>query len=406
MDWLTGGLLVPVTLLAVETAAAQQTWIVDRMNRPGTDFTDLPAAVAAAAPRDILHLRATSSPLDYYSAPAAIDGKPLTIRGEGPATRLAGRFEVRNVAFGESFVFADLSFEGRSDTNWVGFGFTSNAGTIVLSDVRVAGLLDISLLGPINRWVDCALVVVTGCQIDVADAPWRVERTRLAVANSDFEHSSPNLISSLYWPGVLDLQDSTLWSTNSEFRGPSTSLTTPPLSFAASPPLYLCRSTVYLGPGTAVVGGVDGAGSRRPGFSNACFGDPDLPEVYLDGSVQTIGGLGSSIVYHHTDLSGLSHTLTPTTLQLDHLYGPPGASLLVLGPLTSTPWSGAGVGPVFVDLPSAWSDLRLALVPGPSTRTFAVPPGIPPGTVLGAQALTLIPPATLLTSNVTAIVFP
>ena len=63
---------------------AQRTWIVDRWNRPGADFTDLPAATAAAADGDLLFLRATvasSSLVDCYLAPT-IQGKGLTIYGE------------------------------------------------------------------------------------------------------------------------------------------------------------------------------------------------------------------------------------------------------------------------------------------------------------------------------------
>lgn len=37
---------------------AQRTWTVDRSNGPGTDFTDLPPAVAAAAPGDTILVRA------------------------------------------------------------------------------------------------------------------------------------------------------------------------------------------------------------------------------------------------------------------------------------------------------------------------------------------------------------
>lgn len=56
------------------------TWIVDASNGPGTNFTDLPAAVAAAASGDTIIVRA-----GVYSHFEGV-GKALTILGDGPST--------------------------------------------------------------------------------------------------------------------------------------------------------------------------------------------------------------------------------------------------------------------------------------------------------------------------------
>ncbi|MGE3173874.1 MAG: hypothetical protein AB7O97_14715 [Planctomycetota bacterium] len=395
-----------MALAMAPAVLAQQTWIVDRLNRPGTHFRDLPAAVAAAAPRDVLMLRATSDPNQFYSTPGVIDGKPLTVVGEGASTYVLGVVEVRNIPAGESFVFRGLHFEGRPG-NAHNLVLDANAGAIVLSEVQIGGVQGFSLISSASTWTDCALVVVERCNVDVADGPFGIVRSKVVVTSSTFVHTSPLSFSlGVFLPGTLKLSDSELWITASTIRGPSAITSTPPRAFFASPPLLACRSTAHLGPGTTLVGGLDGTGLQLPAMGNTCVSGQAQPEVYLDPTVITVGGLGVNIVFHHGDLAGLSYTVTPTTLQVDHLYGPAGASLLVLGPLTSTPWSGAGIGPVFVDVANAWSDLRLALLPGPSTRTFAIPPGLPPGLLLGAQALTLVPPGTLLTSNVAAIALP
>ncbi|MGE3174990.1 MAG: hypothetical protein AB7O97_20345 [Planctomycetota bacterium] len=70
--------LILSTLLA---AAPQSPWVVDRDGRPGTNFTDLPPAVAAAAHGDTILVRAATS-LGIYGQ-FTVNGKALTIRGEG-----------------------------------------------------------------------------------------------------------------------------------------------------------------------------------------------------------------------------------------------------------------------------------------------------------------------------------
>lgn len=55
-------------------------WIVDAANGPGTNFTDLPAAIQAAASGDTVLVRSGTY------APFAVAGKALTIRGAGAAT--------------------------------------------------------------------------------------------------------------------------------------------------------------------------------------------------------------------------------------------------------------------------------------------------------------------------------
>jgi hypothetical protein len=69
-----------VAALLVAAVGAQTVHVVDDAPGPGVDFTSLPAAVAAAAPGDVLHVM----PGNYepFSAPS----KALTIRGSGAAS--------------------------------------------------------------------------------------------------------------------------------------------------------------------------------------------------------------------------------------------------------------------------------------------------------------------------------
>lgn len=52
-----GRLVIPSLLCLVGVATAQRTWIVDQANGPGTNFSDLPPALAAAADGDTLLIR-------------------------------------------------------------------------------------------------------------------------------------------------------------------------------------------------------------------------------------------------------------------------------------------------------------------------------------------------------------
>ena len=129
-------LLVPVLLCPV--VSAQRTWIVDRNNGPGTDFADLPAAVAAAAAGDIIRIR--PAPGLLYEAPAPIDNKPLSILGDpiNPPT-IIGRVEVRNIPAGTTFRLEGLK-HGTADIGQIwtrtlpyrGLWFEDIAGVIAL----------------------------------------------------------------------------------------------------------------------------------------------------------------------------------------------------------------------------------------------------------------------------------
>src|SRR5262245_6774486 len=68
-------------LLAIVLAVPQTTWIVDAHNGPGTNFTDLPPAVAVAAHGDTILVRDNGG-FPFYSG-FQVSGKALTIRGAG-----------------------------------------------------------------------------------------------------------------------------------------------------------------------------------------------------------------------------------------------------------------------------------------------------------------------------------
>ena len=107
----------------------QSTWLVDANNPPGTNFTDLPPAVAAAQSGDVIRVRAGS-----YSG-FAVAGKSLTIRGDGQVLCTVGRSEF--AVAGESVRLSGLRFLSTG----VGLDASalrlSGSGRVAMLDCRV-----------------------------------------------------------------------------------------------------------------------------------------------------------------------------------------------------------------------------------------------------------------------------
>ena len=156
--------LAAIAAIAVLSAplVAQRIWTVDWQNRPGTDFTDIQPAVDAAAPGDVVLVRGAGvriwDPADHgYPAPI-IDGKGITIAGEGPdMTWISGAVRIRNVPAGESCTLANL----RTGTDYeVSISqpatvFASHCqGTVVFRRVAFLGY-------GFREFSDCRLVVVS-----------------------------------------------------------------------------------------------------------------------------------------------------------------------------------------------------------------------------------------------------
>lgn len=101
------------------------TWIVDAAAGPGTNFTDLPTAIAAAAPGDTILVR----PGVYQ--PMVIDAKGLTIRGAGKGvTTVMGPNMVAHTPGGLTDVISGMKIYSLS---------TGLAARVILTDCDVLG---------------------------------------------------------------------------------------------------------------------------------------------------------------------------------------------------------------------------------------------------------------------------
>jgi hypothetical protein len=135
--------LLPLLLLL---AALPTIWIVDASNGPGTNFTDLPAAVAAASSGDTIIVR----PGNY--AAFNVTGKALTIRGAGAATTIVSNpppagstahSTISGVPAGAIFYVSGIAFSPAAPIPVsVNPGLTIDGATseVVVSDSVIAGV--------------------------------------------------------------------------------------------------------------------------------------------------------------------------------------------------------------------------------------------------------------------------
>jgi hypothetical protein len=107
-------LAICVAIASSAIMPAQRTWVVDAANGAGTDFTDLPPALAAAADGDTILVRA-----GIYAV--GTTGKALRMVGRGmPVIRAATpreAFIVRGLPAGRTFVMQGFALDGQPKTS-------------------------------------------------------------------------------------------------------------------------------------------------------------------------------------------------------------------------------------------------------------------------------------------------
>ena len=378
-------LILPALLTT--TLAAQRTWVVDRLNRPGTDFTDLPPAAAAAQDGDILQVRGDS--LVYA---AFTTSKGLTVLGHNAVIQVApGQpLVVTNLPPGRRFVLQGVSFRLPSVLHAEPLVRASNClGLLAIEECSV--LIN---RGPALDLANCAAVTVRDAQLFGAPAVLARNST-LSLSGSRVDGGAASTVLQVPATPALVLESCALQVGASAVRG-GLGLGGLPAGVA----MDLRSSTVTAlsgGVATLVEAGNYGAAGTNPAVP-AVVGQGSLFEQGADvfvsgraGGAPFVGVVAVPTVQPSLSLLGIG----PTTVLAD--LRPAGTHLLLLGTPQPPRYLGGITGGLWLD-PAGL--LVLPAVPA-SLPTELLPPGLTLGVqILGVGASTvLLSPAVLFTAR-------
>jgi hypothetical protein len=227
------------------SAAAQRTFVVDAQNRPGTDFTDLPPAVAFAASGDVLLVRDGN----YQGFQT---GKGLRILGV-PGVMIFGffsRVEIADLPANAEFVMQGVSITA------IPFRLARCEGRVLLEDVRGPTLLDIPSLDVTS----CRQVTLSRCTLGGAPglnaAASTVFVNDCTLSGQDAVQSHVIITAS---PALIAFQSEVLLSRGT-IRGGSTQI--PAVSPPATGMMLLESSTRLTGDAATTVSA--GTGTTQP----------------------------------------------------------------------------------------------------------------------------------------------
>ncbi|MFK7740099.1 MAG: hypothetical protein AB8H80_07215 [Planctomycetota bacterium] len=372
------------------------------MNGAGSSFSDLPPAVAAAVPGDILLVRAYDPTVAVYQAPTI--SKALTVIGIGGQPALVGQLEVDAVPAGQHVVLRDLAigpFQGATGT----FGdcaltLVDNIGSVHLQNVDRERLMTWPLAATGWRIDSCELVTLVDCSCFVVTplAMHEIVDTSLCIASgTEFRSGlAPPLFGGTFVPTVtlirseMVLVDSVVQGTVSFFGG-------------GGPGFELCDANLQVGPGSRVSPGGQVAafrldpGCAAPSELTIAFGASIGAFVGVPFTFAPVTSMGASLT---------SSTSGADTLSVQVTGEPSGIAGLAFGVPAPAPTPLFG-GSLFLDPASVvlFDIVMLDAQQGKGSWSAVLPSGLPPGisqwlqaVVLSNGALTLTQPAVVTTS--------
>jgi hypothetical protein len=228
-----------VLIVLAANVYAQRTWIVDRFNGPGTDFLDIPPAVAAARSGDTLIVRRGG-----YNGTRTSKGLRIVASfAGGIGSVLLTPLEVTGLPVGETFVL-------RGFASSYSLNLSSNAGTIHVEDMDEGS----TIIDRVGTVTDCALVTLSNCRLlNGIDC----RRSSIAISNSVIRGLGDFGSPALSTPGIC-AANSRLYIGSTSIRGHDSQIIcgTCPQSTTASPGMIVINSTVQLDRHSAVSGGI------------------------------------------------------------------------------------------------------------------------------------------------------
>lgn len=370
---------VGVVLLLAAAAAAQTTYIVDGLNRPGTHFTDLPPAAAAAQHGDTIVLRS-----DGGAYHAITTNKALTITGDSPGSAMilgsGPGFVIDGIPTGRDFLLQNVEL----------FGFGGNTARVAvqacLGRVHLVRVHAYDYTGqPALDLASCSAVTVRDCEFQGFPG-LLAQNATIAVGGTRF-FGQGGSSSTLPPASGAVLIDSTAWFANVQARGGNAWQT-----LAPAPGLDLINANV------SMTGVTNGASARSgllgsfaaPGFTAA------VPAIRGQGSVLRLDPeVVLSAIGGAPTITGVTTTTTPipaftmygvSLLTVSADLGAATAQATVVG-LPTNPMPLPGIeGRLWVD-PSQMLVLGGVLGGYSGFYEFLLPPGL----TLAVQLISLQP---------------
>lgn len=381
--------VVACLLCAAPALTAQRTWIVDGLNRAGTDFTTIPAAVAAASPWDVIRVRWIDPTLRMPYLPPRVT-RALTILGEGTGVTCWGALEVQGLPAGEQVVISNLRI-GTPDAyplNWVTYGrgiaIENCAGVVLLSNCSYGDPRGGLYTDPRGFLISgCTRVLMNQCVIQ--QPPATITHSTVMVEWSSFLPYVPSA-STGQW--TIHCSNSTLWLTDSLVQGELSSISFP----CGGQAMALCGSTVYLAGNTSILRGSSGCGSALV-YSTLC--SPPGPNAFYQDPHAIIGQSPSSLPGTLVNVPipvQRWYTNTARTTLTTTCYGYSNQLTLLAWDLAPAAPATTPLGLLHLDPTRAFlADLGPTDANGVRVRTFAIPPGLPPDLCWAMQSAQVTP---------------
>lgn len=380
---------------------AQRTWVVDRANGPGTDFTDLPPAVLAAAPGDVIRVRPAAG--QFYEAPIVTKG--LTIVGDRASPPvLIGVLEVRNVGAGSSFAISAFR-HGTIETNSAGITRTTRG--LVIADNLGPVHLDTFEYGidPAVTWARStdargvlvernSLVTISHATIWCSNVTSTFRDSTVVATNSFFGGWQADLPFNQFGE-TLFVQRTSLWLTDCDVIGSDGG----PVSFFGTQAIVVCEATIRFSGACFVAGGLSFGGGPVAALNvNQFVGcrppSGAFPVLYYDPRSTVLGRIGPVWAREFEGpVPAMIWSTTPDQRAVTSTqYCEAGSvAILAAGPMLQHPIA-APEGVLFLDPSGAFVlDLGIADSSGIRTWTAQVPATLPSPTRVPLQAIELTP---------------
>lgn len=157
--------------LSAACLPAQATLVVDLLNRPGTQYLDLPTAVQASAPGDVVLVRYVDPVVAQYTAPTITHA--LTLIGTGGQPGLTGNLQIETLPAGQHVEVRDFQLAPFALANPglnCSFEIRANHGTVHVHNVDRISLATSNSATNLWRITNCDLVTLSYCSVEMVGA--------------------------------------------------------------------------------------------------------------------------------------------------------------------------------------------------------------------------------------------